>query len=73
MTTEVTTTYAEWRYGYGWMTRDHAIGHGGHYKTDMLMDPTTGALAIMLVQHTGEWGAGEPDPWSAFFGPSGLA
>jgi len=55
MTTRQTPAHLENNYGFGWDTSEGNFGHGGAYKTHMVIDPRTGLITIFLVHHTNDW------------------
>jgi CubicO group peptidase (beta-lactamase class C family) len=59
MTSRQTGATLDTSYGYGWDTpADGRFGHGGAYATQMYMDPATGLITSLLLQHDGFPGKG---------------
>ena len=55
MTRKQTADSVETNYGFGWGTEDGKFGHGGAYKTKMMIDPKLGLITVFLVHHANDW------------------
>ena len=55
MTSKQTGDLVETSYGFGWNTADGKFGHGGAYKTNMMIDPKLGLITVLLLHHTNDW------------------
>lgn len=53
MTSRHTPAALRQSYGLGWSTQGETFGHGGAYSTQMTIDPASGLITILLVQHAG--------------------
>ncbi len=59
MTVKQTGSLVTNNYGFGLSVSDgNSFGHGGAYKTDMIVDH--GQIRIFLVQQAGNWARGNP-------------
>jgi CubicO group peptidase (beta-lactamase class C family) len=55
MTRKQTSDLVEKAYGFGWEPENGKFGHGGAYKTKMIIDPARGLITIFLLHHTNDW------------------
>jgi CubicO group peptidase (beta-lactamase class C family) len=53
MTRKQTGEHPKEGYGYGWSLRGSSFEHGGAYATSMVIEPESGLITILMVQHAG--------------------
>lgn len=56
MTTEQNHGFGGHSYGLGMAVEKSSFGHGGAYKNDMNIDPSSGRILVFMAQQDGPWG-----------------